>query len=99
MVDTTTLWPVTLHAGSDQVLVTRHKEEVVIDQLLADILGHAEQREVVASKISLELLECVLHEVLDIQTLDASDTGRETKALNAAAHTDSENSKYFSIAT
>merc|ERR1712106_902426 len=46
--DTTTLWPVTLHAGHLQIPVSRDKEEVVIDQLLADLLVHTSQRVVVS---------------------------------------------------
>ena len=36
--DTTALRPLPLHAGGNQILVSRDKEEMVIHQLLADIL-------------------------------------------------------------
>jgi len=90
VVDTTTLGPVTLHASCDQVLVSGHEEEVVIDQLLADVLRHAQEGEVVSREIALELLECVLHQVLDVQALGAGDAGGKTESLNAAADTNSE---------
>merc|ERR1719249_89647 len=54
--DSTTLGPVTLHTSNSQVPVSRHKEEVVIDQLLADLLVHASQRVVVSGKVRGEAL-------------------------------------------
>merc|ERR550539_334254 len=39
--DATALRPVTLHTSNLQVGVTRHEEEVVIDELLTDLLVHA----------------------------------------------------------
>merc|ERR1712072_98506 len=42
--DAATLGPVTLHAGNSQVSVSRHEEEVVINQLLSDGLVHTSQR-------------------------------------------------------
>ena len=50
--DAAALGPVTLHAGYLQVGVSRHKEEMVIDQLLADLLIHAGQRVVVARQVT-----------------------------------------------
>ncbi len=50
--DAPALGPVTLHAGHLQVRVSRHEEEVVIDQLLADLLVHAGQRVVAASQVT-----------------------------------------------
>ena len=43
VVDPPALGPVPLHAGGDQVLVTRNKQEVVVDQLLPNLLLHALQ--------------------------------------------------------
>jgi len=39
--DAATLWPVSLHTSNSQVPVSRDKEEMVIDQLLADRFVHA----------------------------------------------------------
>jgi len=50
--DTTALGPVTLHTGNLQVGISGHEEEVVIDQLLADLLVHASQGVVLTSKIT-----------------------------------------------
>ena len=51
--DTTALWPVTLHTSYLQVWISRHEEEVIIDQLLSDLLVHASQWVVFTSKITL----------------------------------------------
>ena len=45
--NTTAFGPVALHTGNLQVGVTRHEEEMVIDELLADLLVHAGQGVVV----------------------------------------------------
>jgi hypothetical protein len=50
--DATTLRPVTLHASNLEIWVSRHEEEVVIHKLLTDLLIHASQRVIVASKIT-----------------------------------------------
>ena len=50
--DATALGPVALHTGDLQVRVSGHEEEVVIDELLADLLIHASQGVVVASKVT-----------------------------------------------
>ena len=52
--DATALGPVALHAGHLQIGVSRHEEEVVIDQLLADLLVHASQGVVLASEVTYE---------------------------------------------
>merc|ERR1712012_479889 len=45
--DTTTLRPVTLHASNGKVPIARDEEEVVVNELLADLLIHSGQRVVV----------------------------------------------------
>ena len=50
--DTTALWPVTLHTSYLQVWISRHEEEVIIDQLLSDSFIHSSQWIVVARKIT-----------------------------------------------
>jgi len=87
--DTTALGPVTLHTSDLQVGVTRHEEEMVIDQLLADLLVHAGQAVVVASQVAFELGESVLHQVLNTDTLILGDSGGKTESLDGAADTDS----------
>jgi len=86
--DATALGPVTLHTSDFQVGVTRHEEEMVIDELLAGGLIHAGQRVVVASQIAGQLGEGVLHEGLDIDTLLLGDSGGKTVALDGATDAD-----------
>ena len=50
--DATALGPVALHTCDLQVGISGHEEEVVIDQLLADLLVHAGQRVVMTSQIT-----------------------------------------------
>jgi len=87
--DTTALGPVTLHTSNLQVGVTRHEEEVVVDELLADGLIHTSQGVVVTSQISFQLGESVLHEGLNINTLLLGDAGGKTESLDGTADTDS----------
>merc|ERR1719370_1279039 len=87
--DATTLRPVTLHTSNGQVPVSRDKEEVVVNQLLADLLVHSSQRVVVSGKVSREALDCVLHQVLNSLTLVPGDSRGKTKAINGTANTDS----------
>merc|ERR1712142_985827 len=86
----TALGPVTLHASDLQVGVTGHEEEMVIDQLLAHLLVHASQAVVVASQVTSELGEGILHQVLDSDTLFLGDSGGQTESLDGAADTDSD---------
>jgi len=87
--NTTALGPVTLHTSDLQVGVTRHEEEVVVDELLADGLIHTSQGVVVTSQISFQLGESVLHEGLNINTLLLGDAGGKTESLDGTADTDS----------
>merc|ERR1719402_92912 len=57
MEDATTLRPVTLHTSNGQVPVSGDKEEVVVNELLADLLIHASQRVVVSGKVRGEVLD------------------------------------------
>jgi len=86
--DTTALGPVTLHTSNSQVTVTIDKEEVIIDQLLADLLVHASERVVGTSKISGELGEGVAHQLLNINTLLLGDSGGESESINVTSNTD-----------
>jgi len=87
--DTTTLRPISLHTGNSQVSVSRNKEEVIINQLLADIFLHASKRIVLTSKISREVLHSVLHQSFNTKTLFLGDSRRQTKSINGATNTDS----------
>jgi len=87
--NTTALGPVTLHTSDLQVGVTRHEEEVVVDELLADGLIHTGQGVVVTSQISFQLGKSVLHEGLNIDTLLLGDAGGKTESLDGTADTDS----------
>merc|ERR1739844_558430 len=87
--DATTLRPVTLHAGNSQVPVSGHKEEVVVNQLLADLLVHASQRVVVSGKVRWEALDCVCHQLLNSDTLVLGDSGGKAKAIDGTTNTDS----------
>jgi len=87
--DATTLRPVPLHTGNSQVSVSRDKEEMVIDQLLADRLIHASEGVVFAGKLTLELLDSAGHQLLDSNTLFLGDSRRQAKSINGASNTDS----------
>jgi len=84
----TALGPVALHAGHLEVGVTGHEEEMVIDQLLADLLVHASQGVVVAGQVAGELGEGTLHQVLNANALLLGDSGGQTESLDGATHTD-----------
>jgi len=86
--DTSALGPVTLHTSDLQVAVTRHEEEVVIDQLLADSLIHASQRVVGTGEIARHLGESRVHHLLNVNSLLLGDSGGETEAINVATNTD-----------
>jgi len=86
--DATALGPIALHAGDLQVGISGHEEEVVVDELLADLLIHASQGVVVASKITGELGESASSELLNSDTLLLGDAGGETESLDGATNTD-----------
>jgi len=72
--DTTALRPVSFHTSNSQVSITRHKEEVVINQLLTNRFLHASKRIVLASKVTWEVLNSILHQVLNTNTLFFGDS-------------------------
>jgi len=86
--DSTTLGPVTLHTSNSQVSVSRHEQEVVIDQLLPDGLVHASQGVVLASQVSVKLGQSVGHQLLNVNSLLLGDSGGETESINVATNTD-----------
>jgi len=86
--DATALGPVALHTSHLQVGIAGHEEEVIVDQLLADLLVHAGQGVVVASQVAAELGESSLHQVLNTDALLLGDAGGQTESLDGAANTD-----------
>merc|ERR1719317_1682404 len=86
--DTTTLRPVTLHAGNGKVPVARDEEEVVVNELLANLLVHSGQRVVVTSKVRGEVLDRVDHQLLHSNTLVLGDSGGKTEAIDGTANMD-----------
>merc|ERR1719422_395665 len=73
------LGPVTLHAGGNEVAVSRHEEEVVVNELLADLLVHSGQGVVGAGKVAGQLGEGVLQKALNSQPLLLGDAGDRPK--------------------
>merc|ERR1719284_811007 len=86
--DATALGPVTLHTSDLQVGVTGHEEEVVIDELLADLLVHASRGVVGTCQVTIEPLEGSGDELLNTNTLLLGDSGGKAKSLDGAADTD-----------
>merc|ERR1719184_530668 len=87
--DATTLRPVTLHAGHLQVPVSGDKEEVVVNQLLADLLIHASQGVVVSGKVRGEVLDGIDHQLLNSNSLVPGDSRGQAESINGATNTDS----------
>jgi len=86
--DATALGPVTLHTSDLQVGVTGHEEEVVVDELLADLLVHASQGVVGTSQVTIEPLQGSGDKLLNTDTLLLGDSGGETESLDGTANTD-----------
>merc|ERR1719268_155423 len=87
--DTTSLRPVALHTSNSKVPVARHKEEVVVNELLADLLIHTSKGVVLSSKVRGEVLDGVDHQLLNADTLLLGDSGGKTKTVDGASNTDS----------
>merc|ERR1712110_759879 len=88
--DSTAFWPVTFHTSYLQVWITRHEEEVIINQLLSDFFIHSSQWIVVASKITSELCESSTHELFHVNTLLLGDSRGQTESLDGSSNTDSD---------
>merc|ERR1719277_1962534 len=69
-------------------MVSRDKEEMVINKLLTDSLVHASERVVLASKISFQLGQGVGHHLLNVDSLLLGDSGGETESINITSNTD-----------
>merc|ERR1719391_1438810 len=85
--NSTTFRPVPLHASNLEVWITRHKEEMIINQLLSDLLAHSSEREVRSGEVSFEVCKCLLHQVLNINSLLLGDSGRKSESIDIAADT------------
>lgn len=88
--DTTTFGPVALHTGNLKVTITRHEEEVIINELLADLLIHTSKWVVATGEITSELAEGRLHQVFNSNALFLGDAWGETEAIDGATDTDSD---------
>merc|ERR1719370_1527602 len=86
--DTTTLGPVSLHTSNLEVSISRHKQEVIINQLLSNLLIHSSQRIVSSRKISLQVGKGLLHQLLNSNTLFLGNSGGKTESINGAANSD-----------
>merc|ERR1719436_980764 len=78
------------HTSYFQVWISRHEEEVVINQLLSYFLVHASQSIVVSSKIACEFCESSLHEIFNSNTLVLGDSRGQTESLDGSSDTDSD---------
>merc|ERR1719490_103098 len=87
--DATSLRPVTLHASNGQVPVAGDKEEVIVNQLLANLLVHSSQGVVVSSKVGGEGLNCIRHQLLNSETLVLGDSRRQAESIDGTTNTDS----------
>merc|ERR1719213_609935 len=85
--DASALWPVSLHTSNSQISVSRHKEEVIINKLLSDLLVHSSQGIVLSSKVSSEGSSGTLHQFLNTQTLLLCNSRRQTKSINRTSNT------------
>jgi len=85
--DASALRPVSLHTSNSQVSVSRHKEEVIINKLLSDLLVHSSQGIVLSSKVSSEGSSGTLHQFLNTQTLLLCNSRRQTKSINGTSNT------------
>jgi len=82
VVDATALGPVALHAGNSQVAIAGDEEEVVVDQLLADLLVHAGEGVVGAGEVTGHLGESLGDDLLNTDALLLGDSGGETESID-----------------
>jgi len=62
---------------------------VIINKLLPNSLIHSSQGVIGTSKVLGEVLDSILHEFLNSNTLVPGDSRRKTKSINGATNTDS----------
>jgi hypothetical protein len=89
VVDTTALGPITFHTGNLEVAISGNKEEMIINELLADLLIHASQGVVGTGKISGKISKGLLHQSFNTDTLFLGDSGRESETINGATDANS----------
>jgi hypothetical protein len=87
--DTTAFGPVTFHTSNLEITITRHKEEVVINELLTNSLIHTGQGVVSTSKISTKISKSLLHQSFDTNTLVLGDSGGKAESINRATNANS----------
>jgi len=88
VVDTTASGPVTASVGSLEETISFLEEEVIIDELLLDLLGHASQRVESSLELTLESGESGRDFVFHLFVLGLSETGVEGVSLHRASATD-----------
>merc|ERR1719458_125316 len=86
--DSSALGPVALHAGNSEVGVTGDEEEVVVDELLADLLVHPTEGVVGAGEVTGQLGEGILHQALNAQPLLLGDARGQTEAVDGTSDPD-----------
>ena len=72
----------------DEVAVTGDEQEVVVDQLLADLLIHASQGVVGSGEVTGQLGEGALQQALNTQPLLLGDARGQTEAINGTSNPD-----------
>merc|ERR550519_316665 len=86
VVDAAALGPVALHAGNSQVAIAGDEEEVVVDQLLADLLVHAGEGVVGAGEVTGHLGESLGDNLLNSDALLLGDSGGETESIDGTTN-------------
>ena len=69
-----------------QIRVSGHKEEVIIDELLSDLLAHTCEGKVGSGQIPSQVSKGLLHEVLHSKPLVLGNAWRQSEAVNTATN-------------
>merc|ERR1719250_310174 len=84
--DTTALGPVSLHTSNLEVRISRNEKEVIIDQLLTNLLVHASEWVVGASKVTSQVSKSLFHEVFNSNSLGLGDSRGKAKTINRSSN-------------
>lgn len=88
--DSTSLWPVAASVGGLEESVSLLEEEVVLDELVLDILGHSIEWEVLSSELWVgDVVENSLDLRLHLEVVGLSETWVEWVSLEGTSATDS----------